>query len=394
MSLFYFDHNATMPSPEGHLREVMEQLVLCEGNPSTSHYLGRRAKRILEEGRMEVAQLIGAERSQVIFVSGATEANAWVISSVARCMRRALDSGAGVSHRMIVAAGEHSSHLRNLRFWCDFLGLEYVQAPLTPGGTLDLSALKQLLDERVGYLGCSAVHHEVGIKQPLEQIRDLTYESGAQLHWHVDGAQAFGKEALDVADLGMDSLSMSGHKIGAVAGIGAVYASSLETLHPLLLGGSQERALRAGTENMVGVVSLLHRLRDIASDGEWLEEPRRAFRFLSKELACREGVVVHGDQSFSAGLALSFSIKGWKSAALQSIWEGAGMALGFGSACRRDFTRPLAVLEAMKVPEDLATDAIRISLGPGSDVEQIRRFLEVVDTQILGVSSGLLHSKG
>lgn len=379
----YFDHNATMPCSQKHLQQVVALLASCEGNPSTIHGPGRRAKRMLEDQRMEVAKQLGAQRAQVVFVSGATEANALILSSVAQHLKQSCRSSSSPPHRMVVAAGEHSSHLLNARSEALKWGLPYSEVRLTPRGLVDLDHLADLAGEGLGYVGFSCVHHETGLRQPVEQIAALISERAPAAHLHVDAAQAFGKEDLShVARGPLDSVSVSAHKIGGLAGIGALYVRDREKMKPLFLGGGQERGLRAGTENLAGVVSLGQRCVEIAADPHWLTQPREAFDVLRRELAERSAVVVHGDQRCSAGLALSFSLRDQRADAVESILQEAGIAVGYGSACRSNRGRPWAVLEAMSVAQPLATESLRISLGPGNNVAQIRFFLQVLDEQI------------
>lgn len=372
---------------------MAQWLELAPGNASTSHWAGRQSKKILEDERCVIARSLGVSRHQLVFVSGATEANSLVVSSVAHHLRQRTSSPASIQNkahqiRMVILAGEHSSHHRSVHY-CAQRGsrsatIPVTTVPLSKSGAVDPQVLAEYLDEDVGYVGCTHVHHETGVRQPLIDIARVIRTHAPHAHWHVDGAQGWGKQPPNELPIEqIDSMSLSAHKMGGFPGIGALYIKDRTQLLPLHRGGSQEGGVRAGTENILGVISMARRCQEIAESPRWLDGARGLYRELTGTLRACPEVVIHGDEDVSAGLAVCLSIKGRSAPYLQSVFERAAMAIGYGSACRRNKDQPLEVLQSMGVDPSLSAHALRISLGPQNTPEEIEDLIAVIKEKIL-----------
>jgi cysteine desulfurase len=240
----YFDWNATAPLRREARAAVVAALDVL-GNPSSVHAEGRLARRLVEEARENVALLVAAEPRNVAFTSGGTEANMLALTPPA-------DIDATAPAKLLVSAIEHSSVLTGGRFSARAMG----RVPVTERGQIDLSALERCLGEinGRGLVSVMLANNETGVVQPVSQVASLVHRAGGVLH--VDAVQAPGRIACDINEIGADLLTLSGHKIGAPKGVGALVRKDAALPFPvaLLKGGGQERGARAGTENVSGIV--------------------------------------------------------------------------------------------------------------------------------------------
>jgi cysteine desulfurase len=247
MARVYLDWNATAPLRD-EARAAMVAALETAGNPSSVHAEGRAARRLVEDARSEVAALVAAEPRNVVFTSGGTEANMLALSPLT-----GVGPGAVACGRLLVSAIEHPSVLAGGRF--PAAAVERV--PATPAGVVDLAALARRLTALAGegtrpLVSLMLAGNETGTLQPVSQAARLTHEAGGLLH--VDAVQAAGRIPCDISALGADLVTLSGHKIGAPKGVGAlVKRDEALTLDPLVKGGGQERGARAGTENVAAI---------------------------------------------------------------------------------------------------------------------------------------------
>ena len=375
--MIYLDHNATMPPSEEHLVQVMAILKQAGGNPSTAHRAGRAAKKALEDARTQVAELLGSGRSQIFFVSGATEGNNAVVFSVAEAAR---GSGAG----LVITSGEHICHSKACEYYGARNSLAVRVAALTPSGVVDEQGLFEAMSHKTAYFGVNHTNHETGMVHEVVRLAEAVKKSSSGCHVHVDAAQAFGKQDLSyVADSAIDSLTFSGHKIGGLQGIGGIYVKNPEMLRPLMMGGGQERGRRPGTENLSGAISLGLRSQEILACPDWLDGAHKVYNELMAEISCRPGVRVFGHQRHSSGLAASFCITGGFADEIDGIWQRHDVVMGRGAACRFSDPEGSVVLKSMGATDFEAKNAFRISLGPNNTSEQIRRWLEILDGEVL-----------
>jgi cysteine desulfurase len=358
----YFDWNATAPLRKEARAAALAALDL-NGNPSSVHGEGRAARRLLEHAREHVAALVGAEPRNVVFTSGGTEANMLALVPT------------GVRDRLLVSAIEHPSVLAGGRF----PAANVERLPVTGSGEVDLAALER----RMAVLGGKALvslmlaNNETGVVQPVVQAAQLVQAAGGLLH--VDAVQAVGRIPCDINALGADLLTLSGHKIGAPKGVGALIGrTEFRLVDPLIKGGGQERNLRAGTENVAGIAGF-GAAAAAAREGFTAEAARMAAlrdRLEARLRATSPGVVIFGTECERLPNTTLFAVPGMKAETTVIALDLEGVAVSAGAACSSGKVQPSHVLAAMGVPPQLARAAVRVSLGPTTTESEIERFIE------------------
>ncbi len=359
----YLDYNATaLVRPE--VRAIMAQVLAEGGNPNAVHALGRRARSRIETARAQVAALVGADPTAVVFSSGGTESNAQGIASAV----------AAGCERLIVSATEHPCVAEAAAV----SGVPVDVLPVDGNGVVDLGWLADAL-KRPGRTAV-AIHHannESGVIQPIAEAAALVRAAGGRLH--VDAIQSAGKIAVDMAALGADTLTLSGHKLGAAQGTGALVAREGLNVVRILHGAGQERGLRAGTENTAGIAGF-GVAAEIAA-GELDQAARHAAKNVSGRDAAAErvkaaGAVVIGEASPRLPNSLFIAVEGWESPQQLITLDLAGVMVSAGSACSSGKTKPSRTLLAMGL-DHLATGAVRASGGWGTQESDWTRFADV-----------------
>ncbi len=350
----YMDYNASVPMrPEA--AAAMSAALGLGGNPSSVHAHGRRARRAIEDAREQVAAAIGAGAPAIIFTSGATEANALAL----------LGSG---RQRILVSAIEHDS----VRGTCPAADI----LPVTSVGVVDLDALGTMLesDSRPALVSLMLANNETGVVQPVAEAAGIAHAHGALLH--CDAVQAVGRLPVDVNSLGADLLSLSAHKLGGPAGVGALYRRDDIALAPQLRGGGQERGQRAGTENLAGIVGFAVAadlaVRELESAARLADMRDTLERRIA---AATRGAVLFGTEAQRLPNTTCVALPGVSAETQVMALDLAGVSVSAGAACSSGKLKPSAVLLAMGVALDLARSAIRVSLGWRSDASDIDRFM-------------------
>jgi cysteine desulfurase len=351
----YLDYNATAPIRPEAAAAVAEALELI-GNASSVHRFGRLARRRIESARDQVAALAGGRPGQVIFTSGGTEANNLALAGSGR-------------QRLLVSAGEHDSVLK--------AAPRAERIPLDAEGRVDLGALAALLtaDRRPALVSVMLANNETGVIQPLAEVAVLARQHGALVH--SDAVQAAGKIPLHMAALGADLLSLSAHKLGGPQGVGALVVADHVGLAPLIRGGGQERARRAGTENLAGVAGFgtaAEAARGALADAAGLVGLRDR---LERDLrALAPDIRVFGAGAERLFNTSCFATPGLPAESQVMSLDLAGIAVSAGSACSSGKVRASHVLLAMGASAAEAGSAIRVSLGWQSQADDVERFLE------------------
>ncbi len=357
----YLDNHATTPVDPRVLAAMRPWWEENFANPgSVEHALGRAAEAAVEEARAHVARLIGAEASEVVFTSGATESNNLAIKGAAR-----FAAAQGSERRRVVTlATEHKCVLESVRDLAAE-GFEPVILPVQPNGLLDLGLLEATLAEAPTLLlSVMAVNNEIGVVQNLAAIGEMAKRHGAL--FHTDAAQAAGRITLDVQEIRADLLSLSGHKIYGPKGIGALYVRRRPRvrLAPLFSGGGQERGLRAGTLPAPLIVGLGEAARIAALEGS-LDAGRIAGqrdRFWAALAAEVPGLIKHADLEHRVAGNLSLGFPG-SVTALALMAAAPEICVSTGSACSSAEIEPSHVLRALGLPEALARATLRIGIG-------------------------------
>lgn len=361
----YLDHNATVPlRPE--IAEAMARAGSLLGNPSSVHAEGRLARAAIETARAQVARLVGAEARDVFFTSGGTEAANTVLSPGIR-------RGMIAPTMLLVGATEHACVGQGHRFGAEAAGT----IPVDMDGTVDLGWLAQRLsDEEPGsfLLSVQAANNETGTLQPIAAIAALARDGHALLH--SDAVQAAGRVPVDLRALGVDALTLSGHKLGGPKGVGAVALAPGVEVPRLVRGGGQERNQRAGTENVAGIVGFgiaaEIALRELDAEAARLRALREKFEATIRRAA--PDVVLFGTGAERLPNTISFAVPGIRAETAVIALDLDGVAVSSGAACSSGKVARSHVLDAMGVPPDLAEGAIRVSLGWTSSEADLLRF--------------------
>jgi cysteine desulfurase len=376
----YLDHAATTPVRPEVLEAMMPYLTdQSFGNPSSAHRFGRAARAGIEQARRQIAEALGAEPNQVIFTSGGTEADNLSIVGAALAAR---DRGSPMC--AVVSAIEHKAVLAAAHAVCHLGGRE-VLLPVRSDGLIDLEALERALAESPSVVSVMWVNNEVGVIQPVRDIAERCREAGVV--FHTDAVQAVGKVPVSVQSLCCTLLTVSGHKIGAPKGIGALIVRDRKAVEAILHGGGQQYGIRPGTENVAGAVGLGRAVQLAAGEQAGLAVRLERLR---DELAARlqaavPDLVVNAEQSPRAPHLLSVAVQGADSEALLMHLDLAGVAASSGSACSTGAVEPSHVLTAMGMARDLALGTIRFSFGRESGMQEVERAAEVVPAVVAKV---------
>jgi cysteine desulfurase len=361
----YLDYNATAPL-RLEAREAMVAALSLYGNPSSVHAEGRAARAAIETAREKLAALLHARPEDVIFTSGGTEANALGLAPETR------------HERLYVSAVEHPSVLAGGRF----APAQVSRIPVTADGVMDLDFLARELAKHhlegtsAGpFVSLMAANNETGALQPVTAVAALVREAGGVLH--SDAVQAAGKVPLDMAALGADMVSLSAHKLGGPKGVGALVLRKGMQVEPQIKGGAQERRRRAGTENIAGIVGFGTAAEIAAAE----LDRAKAVAGLRNELEARALALVPEAVVLSARVARlpntsCIAVAGTKAETLVIGLDLAGVAVSSGSACSSGKVEASHVLSAMGVGSELERSAIRVSLGYGSTLADVERFVE------------------
>jgi cysteine desulfurase len=367
MDCIYLDNNATTPVLPAVGEAMRPFLAEAYGNPASAHAAGRYARRALEDARERLAALLGAEPGEVIFTSGATEANNLALFGLA---------GDPPGH-IIACPVEHPCVVEPLNQLAG-RGFTVEHLPVGSDGIVDLAALPKLLRPDTRLVTVQLVNHETGAIHDLAS-RERERPEGFALH--TDAAQAVGKLPIDFRRLGVTVLTVSGHKVGGPSGVGALLLRRGTTLRPLFYGGHQQQGRRPGTEPValaVGMAAALEiAVRDLEQNTEHVRRLRE--RFLTRLRSDAAPVVVHGD---GVPHIMNVSFPGCLAEGLLMALDLAGVSCSAGSACSSGSLLPSPVLRAMGLPESELRSAVRFSVGPRTPVEEVDdaagRVVEVV----------------
>ena len=381
MKIAYFDANATSPVDPQVVEALLPYLKDKFGNPSSSHSFGALVKERIEEAREALRRLVSAKkRNEIYFTSGATESNNLAFQT-------ALAACPGKRH-IITTSVEHHSVLRvaqNL----EKQGCQVTYLGVDKNGELDLEELKAALRPDTAIVSVMWANNETGTLFPVEKIGALLREK--DILFHADGVQAAGKIFMDAEHAGIDLLSLSAHKFHGPKGVGILYVRSGLDLEPVFLGGSQERGLRPGTENVPGIIGM-GRAAELA--GEFLIDENTRVRTLRDSI---EDVVKRIPGAHINGLntpripnTLNASFSGIEGEALLLRLDEEGFCASSGSACTAGSTNPSHVLKAMGLADELALASIRFSLSrfnTEEEVERLNHLLPRLIMELRGISS-------
>jgi len=367
----YLDNNSTTPVDEHVLEAMLPYLKGIYGNPSSIHNAGREAKAAIENAREKVAALIGAEPSEIYFTSGGTESDNIALKGTAYLNKEKRDHiiVSSIEHHAIL---ESAHYLEKEGFRVDYLGVDRE-------GFVSPDELGNKITGKTSIVSIMQANNEVGTIQDITTLAGIAKEAGAV--FHTDSVQAAGKIMVDVANLGADMLSISGHKIYGPKGIGIIYIKRGKRITPLFHGGHHEKKRRAGTENVPGIVGIAAALELAESmrESEHSRLEKLADFFIDGVMAAVPNVYMNGprgDKRIPSTVNLSFEYIEGESIILSLDMKGIGVASG--SACTSGSLSASHVLTAMSVPVELAQGSIRFSMGRFTTREDIEYTISVL----------------
>jgi cysteine desulfurase len=366
MDRVYFDYNATTPlAPEvaAAMRPFMEQVY---GNPSSLHWAGERARQAIDRARSQVASLLNCAPAEVIFTSGGTEANN---SALAGLFFRSTE---GKPPHFIISSVEHPS-ISNPANFLERLGAQVTRVAVDRFGQVDPQSVRRAIRSNTALVSVMHANNEVGTIQPIREIASIAREHGALTH--TDAAQTVGKVPVDVQDLGVDLLTVAGHKMYAPQGVGALFIRNGVAIEPFMHGAGHEAGRRAGTENVLEIVAL-GAACDLVTSSIDLSAIRKLrdhfWRLLCERFGGRVVLNGHLEERLPNTLNVNFvNCRGH-----EILSQVAGLAASTGSACHEGAYELSPVLRAMGVPESVGLGAIRFSLGRNSTINEVEWVVE------------------
>ncbi len=366
MPLAYFDHNATTPLDERVLAAMQPYFREFFGNPSSRHEYGREARRAVDAAREQVAQAVGAHPSQILFCSGGSEANNLAIKGATVYLKPS---------QVVASAIEHPCVAKPARELQD-RGWGWRSLAVSAHGEICADDLKSALESPTGLVCTMLANNETGVVQDVAGLSEMAQERGALIH--TDAVQALGKIKIDFAALGVDMLSLSAHKAYGPKGVGALVVGRRVDLQAQISGAGHERGLRAGTENVPGIVGFGVAC-ELAAQRVVDESPRIAALRDEFEVGLGElGATIFGKSAQRLPNTSFFAFPRIDGETLVMALDSAGYAVASGAACSSGSSRVSPTLQAMGVEEELGRGAVRVSLGQATSDEQVRGLLKAL----------------
>ncbi len=368
--MIYLDYNATSPVDDAVVEAMLPYLTTHHGNPSSSHALGAITKAAVVRAREQVASLLHATPDEIVFTSGGSESNNHVLKGVADCLKSKGD-------HLIVSAVEHPA----IHAPCAYLerrGYHVTRVPVDGTGRVDPDDVRNAITPKTILVSVMHANNEVGTIQPIAEIASVAHEAGVWMH--SDAAQSVGKIDVHVHQLGVDFLSLAGHKLYAPPGIGALFIRKGIEIEPLVHGAGHEQGRRAGTEGVPNIVAL-GAAAELASNDMHADRIRALTAKFHTLLTDRlgDGVVLNGHPEDRLPNTLNVGFRGF--IGLEILGRLTDICASPGAACHFDRHEPSPVLSAMGVPQEIALGAIRFSLGrPTTDQEIEQAAQQVTDT--------------
>lgn len=359
----YLDYNATSPVDPAVREAMLPYLGARFGNPSSRHEFGRHARQAVEEARARVAAAVGAHATEVIFTSGGSEANNLFIKGATAGMKPGVLAVSAVEHPCV---REPARQLQRQGWQLRVIGVD-------GQGRVDTADYGAALGQRPALVAVMLANNETGVVQDIPALAAQARAEGAW--FHCDAVQGLGKVPVDFRQLGVHGLTVSAHKIGGPLGVGALVVDKRVDLAPLIAGGGHERGLRSGTENVPAIVGF-----GVACELAVTGLAEEATRLVGLRAMVEEGVTALGAEVFSRAAnrlpnTVFFALADLDGETLVGRLDRAGYAVASGSACSSANPEPSAILLAMGVARDVARNAVRVSLGRGTEEQDVRGFL-------------------
>jgi len=367
MRRVYLDNNATTPVLPEVLEAMRPYFAEHFGNASSIHHHGQETRAAVERARESVAALLGSRSSEIVFTSGGTEGDNLAISGLTRAGDHVISST--IEHHAVLNSCKH----------LEAIGCEVTYIPVDGRGLVDPDDVRRALRPNTKLITIMMANNEIGVLQPVDEIGKIAAE--ADVYFHTDAVQAAGKTSIEVKRIGCDLLSISGHKLHAPQGVGALYVGKGTILQPMFYGGSHERSRRAGTENVPGIIGL-GKAAEIAKEaldrGELGKMAAMRDRIEQTILSEVEATGVNGEGAPRVPNTTNIHFDYIEGEALVIALDLKGLAVSTGAACSSGAIEPSHVLTAMGLPPEIARASLRFSLGKQNTPDDVEFALDLV----------------
>ena len=372
--MLYFDHSATTPIDQDVQSLMYELNHSIYGNPSSTYDLGRKAKNVIEIARRQFADSINCEPKEVIFTGGGSEANNIILWNVIHQKRK----------HVITSSIEHPAVLLVLKE-LEKLGVKHTIISVDKNGCINPEDIKKNIISDTGLISIMMANNEVGVLEPIKDIANIAKEY--DILFHSDAIQVLGKLPVDVKKLNVDMMSFSAHKFYGPKGVGALFIKNGVTIKPIIIGGSQEKNMRAGTENVSGIAGLglaAEIAKNTANENcSYLLELEN--HFINRITEKNNDIIFNGyDKNHLPGL-INLTIPNISSDLLLIHLDKKGIAISNGSACSSGTISPSPVLKAMGISDKKNLESIRISFGKHNTIDEVNILVESIQSSIITI---------
>ncbi len=364
----YMDNNATTKVDKQVLNKMLPYFRDRFANPSAVYPIARLVRKDIENSRAKVAELINADNDEIIFTSGGTEANNTIVKGIAYSLKNK-------GKHIITTVIEHKSILNICKF-LEVQGFEVTYLPVDKYGVMDIDILKKSIRKDTILITVMYVNNEVGSIQPIDEIVNIAKNNN--IYVHTDAVQAIGKIRIDVRKLGVDFLSISGHKLYGPKGVGAVFIRRSSKFRPLLHGGGQEKYRRSGTENVPGIIGFGKACEiAIKNMDRYMSKIKLIRDYLKKELTSNfRDIRINSCDDKSLCTTLNVSFRNIDSNYIIKRLGQDGIYVSTGSACSAGLPEPSYVLKAMKVDDEFINGTVRFSLGKYNKMYDVKKVIK------------------
>jgi len=365
--MIYLDYNATTPLSEG-VKEIIKENLDCFFNPSSMYKESETLKEEIKKARCSVAELINAKPEQIIFTGCATESNNTVISTC-------IDSAPKSRNHIIISSVEHSAIFETAKYYQKYRNIDVTFIPVDENGRIDIDNIRKAITEKTILVSVMLVNNEIGNIYPIKDISNVVRAKNPDIKIHTDATQAIGKMDVDVMELGVDYLTVSGHKFYAPKGVGALYVKNNDGFVPFMRGGHQEESLRAGTENILSILALGQAAKELLQFSDYDSIRDKRDRFETNVLKFVKGSKVLGDignRVCNTSCILIDNLSGIDVCEIVNATDD--ICISSGSACNSVILEPSHVMKAMgicKIP-------VRISIGKETTEKELTKCLQAL----------------
>ena len=383
----YLDNAATTKIHPEVLKEMLPYLSDNYGNPSSIYSIGRESKKALDIARERVAKALNTNSNEIFFTSGGTESDNWAIKEIAF-------ANENKGKHIITTNIEHHAVLHTVKY-LEKYGFEITYLPVKSNGIIDIKDLEKEIRKDTILISVMFANNEIGTIQPIKEIGEIAREKG--IYFHTDAVQAVGNISIDVQDLNIDLLSLSGHKINGPKGIGALYIRKGVNISNMLHGGGQENKRRAGTENVAGIVGLGKAIelatKDISKKSKYLIELRDYF--IEEILKRVQDTILNGDPKLRLPGNINVCFKYIEGESILLMLDMKGIYASSGSACTSGSLEPSHVLLALGLPHEIAHGSLRLTLSTENTKEDVEYVLDTIPpiVKTLRAMSPLIEKK-